>query len=141
MESTRSKFDSALTVCRLIVTRAPQYLLPFWYAKQPMFWLPHGWFPYYAEWIISFPRAPLGSVSIASWQLACTAIVALVSDTLRGIFGAVFGSGAATKVDGKVKEQPFEAGSEKKASEGTSTGTPAAAAKKRKSSNKEKQEL
>ena len=50
-----------------------------------MFWLPHGWFPYYAEWIISFPRAPLGSVSIASWQLACTGIIALVSDALRGM--------------------------------------------------------
>lgn len=56
-----------------------------WYAREPMFWLPHGWFPYYAEWIISFPRAPLGSVSVASWQLACTGVVALVSDTLGAV--------------------------------------------------------
>lgn len=52
-----------------------------------MFWLPHGWFPYYAEWILSFPRAPIGSVSIASWQLACTGVIALFSDLIVGIFG------------------------------------------------------
>lgn len=142
MESSRSKFDSALTVGRLVLTRAPQYILPFWYAKQPMFWLPHGWFPYYAEWIISFPRAPLGSVSIASWQLACTAIVALVSDTLRGIFGVLFGRSAAIKANRKAKETPVKAEGEKKEAKGSSTGTPtAAAAKKRKSTTKEKQEL
>lgn len=73
----------------MLLTRAPQYLLPFWYAKEPMFWLPHGWFPYYAEWIISFPRAPLGSVSVASWQLACTGFVTLVSDLIAGVLGLV----------------------------------------------------
>ena len=140
MESSRSKFDNALTVGRLVLTRAPQYILPFWYAKQPMFWLPHGWFPFYAEWIISFPRAPLGSVSIASWQLACTAVVTLVSDLLRGIFGTIFGSRPEAKTTGqKVKEQPVKAAGEKGAK---STGASTGEAKKRKSSsNKEKQEL
>jgi hypothetical protein len=57
-----------------------------------MFWLPHGWFPYYAEWIISFPRAPLGSVSIASWQLACAGIVTLLIDIFTFIFKSVLGS-------------------------------------------------
>jgi hypothetical protein len=52
-----------------------------------MFWLPYGWFPYWAEWILSFPRAPIGSVSIASWQLACTGVIALFSDLIVGIAG------------------------------------------------------
>ncbi|KAH7241640.1 CHD5-like protein-domain-containing protein [Fusarium tricinctum] len=86
-EAARSNFDRVLTVLRIVVTRAPQYFLPFWYATEPMFWLPHGWFPYYAEWILSFPRAPIGSVSIASWQLACTGVIALFSDLIVGIFG------------------------------------------------------
>ncbi|KAM0244393.1 hypothetical protein ACHAP5_006300 [Fusarium lateritium] len=86
-EAARSNFDRVLTVLRIVVTRAPQYFLPFWYATEPMFWLPHGWFPYYAEWILSFPRAPIGSVSIASWQLACTGVIALLSDLIVGIFG------------------------------------------------------
>ncbi|KAI1055823.1 hypothetical protein LB506_009340 [Fusarium annulatum] len=86
-EAARSNFDKILTVFRVVVTRAPQYFLPFWYATEPMFWLPYGWFPYWAEWILSFPRAPIGSVSIASWQLACTGVIALFSDLIVGIAG------------------------------------------------------
>lgn len=76
-----------------------------------MFWLPHGWFPYYAEWIISFPRAPLGSVSIASWQLACTGMITLVSDVLRGLFSLVL---SATAQKPKQKEAPVKAASSEK---------------------------
>lgn len=47
-----------------------------------MFWIPKGWVPYYAEWLLSFPRAPLGSVSIQAWVLACGAVILLVSDAL-----------------------------------------------------------
>jgi tail-anchored protein insertion receptor len=47
-----------------------------------MFWLPQGWVPYYAEWLLSFPRAPLGSVSIQAWVLACGAVILLVSDAI-----------------------------------------------------------
>ncbi|KAK1243312.1 hypothetical protein MKX07_003940 [Trichoderma sp. CBMAI-0711] len=92
LETARSRFDSTLTALRLLITRAPQYIIPFWYATEPMFWLPYGWFPYYAEWIISFPRAPLGSVSIASWQLACTGIVTLLRDLLTFAFKLLFGA-------------------------------------------------
>ncbi|EQK99460.1 CHD5 domain protein [Ophiocordyceps sinensis CO18] len=80
MEASKSKFDNSLTVIRLLLTKGPQYFLPFWYGKEPMFWLPYGWFPYYAEWIISFPSAPMGSVSAPSWQLACSGFISLVSE-------------------------------------------------------------
>lgn len=98
-----------------MLTRAPQYFLPFWYATEPMFWLPHGWFPYYAEWILSFPRAPIGSVSIASWQLACTGVIALFSDLIMGIIGLAMSS--------KQKEAPLAAkpAAEKKSGDATST--------------------
>lgn len=71
-----------------------------------MFWLPHGWFPYYAEWILSFPRGPIGSVSIASWQLACTGVIALFSDLITGVLGLVRST--------KQKEAPMASGAEKK---------------------------
>lgn len=71
-----------------------------------MFWLPHGWFPYYAEWIISFPRAPMGSVSVASWQLACTGVITLVADTITAILGLV-----AAAMQGKQAEKPVRASS------------------------------
>lgn len=81
-----------------------------WYAREPMFWLPHGWFPYYAEWIISFPRAPLGSVSVASWQLACTGVVALVSDTLGAILKLVLD--ARQGYASRQREQPVKSTSQ-----------------------------
>ncbi|KAG9256650.1 CHD5-like protein-domain-containing protein [Emericellopsis atlantica] len=110
MEASRSSFDRYLTGVRMLLTKAPQYIVPFWYAKEPMFWVPHGWFPYYAEWIISFPRAPLGSVSVASWQLACAGMIALLSDLITGIYGLLFAAS-------KRKEEPLKskvAASEKK---------------------------
>lgn len=45
-----------------------------------MFWVPAGWVPYYVEWILSFPRAPLGSVSINIWGIACASMIALVAE-------------------------------------------------------------
>jgi tail-anchored protein insertion receptor len=54
-----------------------------------MFWLPQGWMPYYAEWLLSFPRAPLGSVSIQAWALACSAVILLVSDAIIATVGLV----------------------------------------------------
>ncbi|KOS19158.1 Protein GET1 [Escovopsis weberi] len=103
-EASRSQFDKYLTTARLLLTRAPQWVLPLWYAKTPIFWLPHGWFPYYAEWLIAFPRAPLGSVSIASWQLACAGAVLLLSDLLGGLVRAVLGRGGAAPA-GKEEEK------------------------------------
>lgn len=111
MEATRAGFDKYLNAIRILLTRAPQYALPFWYGKVPMLWLPHGWFPYYAEWIISFPRGPMGSVSIASWQLACTTVVVLVSDMIRGILQFVLSFSKAPA--GKTKEAPVKSTSEK----------------------------
>lgn len=51
-----------------------------------MFWLPHGWFPTYAEWLLAFPRAPRGSVGITSWQLACMGVLQLLKDTTLALF-------------------------------------------------------
>jgi tail-anchored protein insertion receptor len=106
-----------MNVVRIVATKGPQYLVPFWFAKEPMFWLPHGWFPYYAEWIVSFPRAPLGSVSVASWQLACTGMIALISDLITGIYGLV---NSTQQKEEPLKEKPqaaataTESGEEKK---------------------------
>jgi tail-anchored protein insertion receptor len=74
-----------------------------------MFWLPKGWFPYYAEWVLSFPRAPMGSVSIVSWQMACTVVIKLISDTIMSILGLILGA----KLQ-KREKQPVPAGGEKR---------------------------
>lgn len=92
LEATKSGFDRSVTAVRWASTRGLQWFLPFWYAKEPMFWLPYGWFPYYVEWFLSFPRAPMGSVSIVAWQWACTGVLTLLVETVGAIVGLVVGS-------------------------------------------------
>jgi tail-anchored protein insertion receptor len=89
MTTQRASFDMYLNAVRLVFTRAPQFIIPFWYSKEPMFWLPHGLFPYYAEWFLSLPKAPLGSVSIMSWQVACSAVLALLFEVGASVWGLV----------------------------------------------------
>lgn len=91
-DTVKTKFDSTVGIVRWTATSGVKFILPFWYAKQPIFWLPKGWFPYYVEWVLSFPRAPLGSISIASWQLACSGFISLVSDTITAILGLILGA-------------------------------------------------
>jgi hypothetical protein len=85
LESSQAKFNNYLNGVRLLLTRAPQYVVPFWYSKEPMFWLPYGLFPYYAEWFLSLPRAPLGSVSIVSWQVACSIFIRLIAELIGSV--------------------------------------------------------
>ncbi|KAG9244051.1 protein get1 [Calycina marina] len=82
LESTQKTFDSTISALRWLGTNGLRMLLQFWFQKQPMYWIPKGWVPYYAEWLLSFPRAPLGSVSIQVWSVACLAMITLVSDAL-----------------------------------------------------------
>ena len=72
-----------------------------------MFWIPAGWVPYYVEWILSFPRAPLGSVSINVWGIACASMVKLVAEALAAAWVLV----TKKPVPVAMKEEPmaFEA--------------------------------
>lgn len=88
---------------RWSLTRGLKIILPLWYSKQPMFWLPKGWFPYYVEWILSFPRSPLGSISIVSWQMACAGVITLVSDAVVAILGLILGGKQ------RAREKPVQA--------------------------------
>lgn len=38
--------------------------------------------PSYVEWVLSFPRAPMGSVSIQIWGIACASVVAMVGSAV-----------------------------------------------------------
>lgn len=91
-EASKAKFDRTAGIIRWSATSGVKFLLPWIYGKEPMFWLPNGWFPYYVEWILSFPRAPLGSVSIVSWQAACAAAVLFFSDAIKAILASALGA-------------------------------------------------
>ncbi|EMD60145.1 hypothetical protein GGP41_009536 [Bipolaris sorokiniana] len=82
LRSHHSAFTSAVSTLRWLGTQGLRFVLQFWFAKSPMFWIPAGWVPYYVEWILSFPRAPLGSVSINIWGIACASMIALVAEAV-----------------------------------------------------------
>lgn len=44
--------------------------------------MPKSWVPIYIEWILSFPRAPIGSVSIQMWAISCGTVIRLVGAAL-----------------------------------------------------------
>lgn len=78
LKSFRNNFNQAVTVARWLGTNGLRFFLQFWFAKRPMFWIPRGWVPGYVEFLLSFPRAPRGSVSIQVWGIACGTVVQLV---------------------------------------------------------------
>ncbi|KFY72978.1 hypothetical protein V499_06884, partial [Pseudogymnoascus sp. VKM F-103] len=107
LDSHKTKFTSVVSALRWLGTNGLRMLIQFWYAKQAMFWLPQGRIPYYGEWLLSCPRAPLGSISIQVWGMACAAVILLVSDAVVAVVGLVMA------MKGQKKAAPMKAGGEK----------------------------
>lgn len=84
-KSFKSTFDRSVQFLRFLSTNGLRFFLQFWYSKQPMFWIPVGWVPWYIEWMLSFPRAPIGSVSIQVWGIACITVVQMVGAAVVAI--------------------------------------------------------
>ncbi|RDW60808.1 putative protein get1 [Coleophoma cylindrospora] len=118
-DSTKATFDKVVSALRWLGTNGLRTILQFWYSKQAMFWIPQGWVPYYAEWLLSFPRAPLGSVSIQAWVLACGAVILLFNDAIIAVCALVMEAASSKKVQpGKgapMKVPAGKAGDEKSA--------------------------
>lgn len=69
-----------------------------------MFALPPGWFPWQVEWVLSFPRAPLGTVSIQVWGGACGTAVTILADAIGYAMALLLGKSLQTskvEVDAK----------------------------------------
>ncbi|KAK5467268.1 GET complex subunit get1 [Exophiala xenobiotica] len=80
VSSSRASFDTKATAIRWLCTSGLRFGLQFWHAKTPVFAYPRGWFPWYIEWLLGFPRCPYGGVSINVWSMACGTVIALVWD-------------------------------------------------------------
>jgi len=106
-DSTRANFDRIVSALRWCGTNGARILTQFWFSKQPMFWIPKGWVPYYAEWLLSFPRAPLGSISVQAWALACGAVILLVSDAIIAVISLVKEAGTSKAQNSKGKPMAF----------------------------------
>ncbi|CAG8379777.1 unnamed protein product [Penicillium salamii] len=106
LTSQKSSFDWTVKIARWLSTNGLKIFLQFWYSKTPVFPLPAGWFPYYAEWIVSFPRAPLGSVSIQVWSNVCAAAIALAAEVVGALFVRIVGQAQAKQpVQAEAKAQ------------------------------------
>ncbi|CAG8090694.1 unnamed protein product [Penicillium salamii] len=106
LTSQKSSFDWTVKIARWLSTNGLKIFLQFWYSKTPVFLLPAGWFPYYAEWVVSFPRAPLGSVSIQVWSNVCAAAIALAAEVVGALFVRIVGQAQAKQpVQAEAKAQ------------------------------------
>ncbi|THU94188.1 hypothetical protein K435DRAFT_756808 [Dendrothele bispora CBS 962.96] len=70
MASLRTSFSVKFNTAIWLGTTGLQFFVGWWYRKAPMFYLPPGWFGPLA-WILAFPFAPKGSVSVGMWQMVC----------------------------------------------------------------------
>lgn len=89
IQASRSNFDRIANILRWISTNGLRYLLQFWFSKQPLFWLPQGWVPSYVEWLLAFPRAPTGSISIQVWGMACVSVISMLSEAVVALYTLV----------------------------------------------------
>ncbi|KAI9829219.1 MAG: GET complex subunit get1 [Phylliscum demangeonii] len=93
VKSIKASFDGGVLLLRWAATNGLRWLLQLWYAKEAVFWLPHGWAPTYVEWLLAFPRAPRGSVSTQIWWAACVTALQLVGELSAFLSPILFGSG------------------------------------------------
>jgi hypothetical protein len=85
MSSRKTSFQFSVKIARWLTLNGPRLFIQFYYTKTPVFDLPAGWFPYPVEWILSFPRAPLGTVSIQVWNSACATAISLAGDVVIAV--------------------------------------------------------
>ena len=78
LKTHRQTFTRITTTLRYFGTNGLRLLLQFYFAKTPLFWIPTGWVPNYAAFLLAFPRAPRGSVSVQVWGIACATVVQMV---------------------------------------------------------------
>ncbi|KAA8649195.1 hypothetical protein EYZ11_012298 [Aspergillus tanneri] len=89
LSAQKTSFDWSVKIARWVSTTGLKVFLQFWYSKTPVFALPEAWFPYYITWILSFPRAPLGSVSIHVWSNVCATAISVFAEIFTSLLQRV----------------------------------------------------
>ncbi|KAL4870672.1 protein get1 [Aspergillus spectabilis] len=84
LSSQKSSFDRVVKIVRWLSTNGLKIFIQFRYSKTPVFALPGGWFPYPVEWVLSFPRAPQGSISVQVWNSVCATAVTVIAEIITG---------------------------------------------------------
>ncbi|KAL4790658.1 protein get1 [Aspergillus venezuelensis] len=84
LSSQKSSFDWFVKIFRWLSTTGLKMFIQFQYSKTPVFALPGGWFPSPVEWILAFPRAPTGTVSVHVWNSVCATAVTVIAEIVTG---------------------------------------------------------
>ncbi|GLI78624.1 GET complex subunit get1 [Penicillium ochrochloron] len=105
ISAQKTSFDWSVKSARWLSTNGLKIFLQFWYSKTPVFALPEAWFPYYVEWVLSFPRAPLGSVSIQVWSNVCATAVAFLGEIIGAMLVQLVSKKDAAAVPVGVEEK------------------------------------
>lgn len=66
---SRASLQNYVRTARWLLSSGLKLYLLWKYSSRPVVWLPRNVLPRFVEWVLSFPRAPMGSIS-ASWWLA-----------------------------------------------------------------------
>jgi hypothetical protein len=120
LNGSKVSFDITVKSVRWLSTTGLKFFLQIWYSKTPVFDVPRGWLPWQVEWVLSFPRAPLGTVSIQIWGASCSIVISLVGDAVGTVVKYGWEAKHAKKADDGIKsgtsadnEQPVSVSSKK----------------------------
>ncbi|WRT68605.1 uncharacterized protein IL334_005583 [Kwoniella shivajii] len=103
--SSKSSFGVKFKSIIWILTSGSKLILVWWFRKQPVFWLPSGWVPGPLVWLLSFPSAPLGSVSSGVWSTVCTRVLVSIEEIVK--------ASLVTSPQGPIPTNPFATQNEK----------------------------
>nr|Q5B538.2 RecName: Full=Protein get1; AltName: Full=Guided entry of tail-anchored proteins 1 [Aspergillus nidulans FGSC A4] len=101
LSSQKGSFDWFVKIARWLSTTGLKIFIQFRYSKTPVFELPGGWLPYPVEWVLAFPRAPQGSVSVQVWNSVCATAVTVIAEIITGLALQVKGSAQAVPATAK----------------------------------------
>ncbi|WVW85406.1 hypothetical protein I302_107444 [Kwoniella bestiolae CBS 10118] len=104
--TSKSSFTTKFKSFIWLLTSGSKLVLVWWFRKQAVFWLPQGWVPYPVAWLISFPSAPLGSVSSGAWSAICTRVLISLEEIVKALLEPSIPAGP-------IPTTPFAAPSEK----------------------------
>jgi hypothetical protein len=104
LKSSQTTFMRIASTLRWVSTNGLRLFVQIWFRRIPMFWIPEGWVPGYVEWILSFPKAPRGSVSINVWGIACRSVITLSGRAIKATY--ILATGKPVEAE---KPQAFKA--------------------------------
>jgi len=82
VSSSKSAFAMKFNTLLWLLTTGLQFGVGWWYRKQPVFYLPQGWFGPLGWWL-ALPFAPAGSVSVGVWQIACRRLIVVGEEAVK----------------------------------------------------------